>query len=282
MLLNTFSISNNISFFPYNLQEVSHVFKQDTFYVTTLDICKQPLILDIGNDTLLCYQQSVLIKDNSEDGFDTYLWSTGATTTSITVNNFGIYHLRVIYNCNIDTLYDTIKVDFVPPINNNLGEDIIECENKAHLFTAPYCFHCDYLWNTGSTGDTIMALNQGSYWLQVKDTNGCIYTDTVLLDFAKCECNLFLPNSFTPNDDGINETFFPVYYCDLADYELSIFNRRGQKIFSTDNSLENWNGILNKKKVASGVYHYSVQYTPIIQGKTGKMLRKAGTVLVLY
>ena len=117
-LLNTFSISNNISFSPYNMQEVSHLFQQDTFSVTTLDICNQPFILDIGNDTLLCYQQSLLIKDNSEDGFDSYLWSTGATTTSITANNSGIYHLRVIYNCNIDTLYDTIKVDFVPPIND--------------------------------------------------------------------------------------------------------------------------------------------------------------------
>ena len=285
LILNTASsnqIPVSISYFPYNLIVVNHTFISDTVTVLTNDICNQPFILNIGNDTLLCEQSTLLIYNNSDDGFDNYLWSTGETTESITVNNSGIYHLMVTYNCNNDTLYDSIKVAIAPPVNSNLGDDIIDCENKAHLFTAPYCFSCDYLWNTGSIGDTIMALNQGSYWLQVKDTNGCIYTDTVLLDFAKCECNLFLPNSFTPNDDGINETFFPTYYCDLADYELSIFNRRGQKIFSTDNSLENWNGIFNKKKVASDVYLYTVQYTPIIQGKTGKMLRKTGTILVLY
>ena len=264
------------------MQEVSHVFQQDTFSVTTLDICKQPLILDIGNDTLLCYQQSLLIKDNSEDGFDTYLWSTGATTTSITVNNSGIYHLRVIYNCNIDTLFDTIKVDFAPPIINNLGEDIIECENKSHLFSAPYCLNCNYLWSTGSINDTIMAFKPGNYWLQVSDTNGCIYSDTVSLDFAKCECEMFFPNSFTPNNDGLNEVFQPNYNCDLANYQLRVFNRKGQQIYSTKNSLAGWNGKINNINVLTGVYLYSVKYDPLIKGKIGKQLNKTGTVTVIY
>src|SRR6185369_12401213 len=97
--------------------------------------------------------------------------------------------------------------------------------------SAPPCDSCQYAWNTGSSEQTIVISEQGQYWLQVINGNGCLTDDTVEVIDGKCECSVYLPSAFTPNHDGRNEFFQPVYYCDVQDYNLKIFNRWGQLIY---------------------------------------------------
>jgi len=66
---------------------------------------------------------------------------------------------------------------------------------------------------------------------------------------------IFIPNSFTPNDDGDNDTFQP-YVNGANKYTITIFNRWGEIIFQKENGV--WDGTLNGTKVQDGVYSYSI------------------------
>jgi gliding motility-associated-like protein len=72
----------------------------------------------------------------------------------------------------------------------------------------------------------------------------------------------FVPNAFTPNDDGINDYFFNAgYEMNLQSYQMVIWNRWGQKVFETDNPYSLWDGkSKNGNPVAEGVYVYMIKF----------------------
>ncbi len=70
--------------------------------------------------------------------------------------------------------------------------------------------------------------------------------DTVVAHFVKEELTFYFPNSFTPNNDGVNDIFLPVIYAaDPEHYEFQIFNRWGQKVFETTDPKVGWEGDFN-------------------------------------
>ena len=105
---------------------------------------------------------------------------------------------------------------------------------------------------------SIEVSEQGAYWLLVQNNNGCVSTDTLNVSFVKCECEFYVPNAFTPNSDGKNELFKPVYYCDMADYNLKVLIVGVNLIYSTSNKEAGWDGRFNNKLVQTGVFMYVV------------------------
>ena len=276
----SFLIPTPVSKSTHNLNTINHVFVYDTFTIVTKLACPRNFYL--GNDTLVCASAAVILQNQFIEPFENFLWSTGATTSSITVTQTGKYWLLVTYNCGEETLIDTITVTFNPPIITNLGTDVVVCEKETYTFKAPSCDSCSYWWSDNSVGDTMMVSTIGDYWLMVTDSIGCVYSDTVAFNISKCECFLWVPNSFTPNNDGLNDVFQPSYYCDLASFDLKILNRWGQPIFSSENAMESWNGKDRNASVQSGVYFYTVTYTPIIKGQIDKPITQTGVITVIY
>ena len=76
------------------------------------------------------------------------------------------------------------------------------------------------------------------------------------------ECLISVPNVFSPNGDGRNDRFIPNIDCELADYEMNIFNRWGNRIFHTTDSTVGWNGRNSKQQISPGVYFYTIRYSP--------------------
>lgn len=111
----------------------------------------------------------------------------------------------------------------------------------------------------------------------------CFYLDTIYakLTIFDCDsadnCAVFLPNTFTPNKDGINESFGAFHTCDFEKYELLIFNRWGQMVFSSSNPAAMWNGDYKGIECPDGVYVYVISYKLFSQS----VLRKIGNVLVI-
>lgn len=67
--------------------------------------------------------------------------------------------------------------------------------------------------------------------------------DTIIANFAQEEFTMYLPNSFTPNNDGKNDVFLPIGRSyDVDKYELMIFNRWGEMVFHSTDPMEAWNG----------------------------------------
>ncbi len=89
----------------------------------------------------------------------------------------------------------------------------------------------------------------------------------------------FVPNAFTPNDDGLNDYFFNAgYEMNLQSFQMAIWNRWGQKVFETDNPNSQWNGkAKDGKQVAEGVYVYQIKFI----NQSGKEYSFEGRVTVL-
>ena len=116
-----------------------------------------------------------------------------------------------------------------------------------------------YLWNTGSTSSFIVIDTAGEYSVIVTSYDGCKSTDTVhvLWDTSP----FILPNAFTPNGDGLNDTYGVIARYTYAKlYSLSIFNRWGQKIFESSNISGTWDGTYNGSPCTPGSYIVRVAY----------------------
>ena len=74
-----------------------------------------------------------------------------------------------------------------------------------------------------------------------------------------CRNALYLPNSFTPDGDGINELFFPTGN-NIASIKLAIFDRWGELIYEGKDADAFWNGKFNGSLVKQDVYVWKVTY----------------------
>ena len=94
-----------------------------------------------------------------------------------------------------------------------------------------------------------------------------IAADTMVLADDLClwrYCTFNLPNAFSPNGDGLNDVLAPTYRGQLDKYSLNIFNRLGQRVFSSSKLEEGWDGRINGQPADIGVYFYNcLFYCPL-------------------
>tara|TARA_R110000782_G_scaffold99522_1_gene185308 strand:- start:189 stop:1742 length:1554 start_codon:yes stop_codon:yes gene_type:complete len=115
------------------------------------------------------------------------------------------------------------------------------------------------------------------YYIQlyVENQNGC--SDTVYgTQIVEGEYSLFIPNVFTPNGDGINDSFFPIGD-KIENYSFKIFNRWGGLIFSTNDLNEKWDGMYQNKPLSSGSYVWKID---LINSSSGEESNLKGHVLL--
>jgi gliding motility-associated-like protein len=101
----------------------------------------------------------------------------------------------------------------------------------------------------------------GTYLLVIQKD---VCVDTVIFNFNGNECKqpFFIPNSFTPNGDGINDVFLvEKSSCPTEQVELTIYDRWGREVHQASNLMLEWDGMLNGKLVSSGAYTYQLRYS---------------------
>jgi gliding motility-associated-like protein len=88
--------------------------------------------------------------------------------------------------------------------------------------------------------------------------------------------NVYIPNAFTANGDGLNDVFkwVPVF---VKDFHIEIYNRWGGKLFESDNKLDFWDGKIEGDPVASDVFFYILNYT----GYNGVSASKKGNFTII-
>jgi len=117
-----------------------------------------------------------------------------------------------------------------------------------------------YSWSNGDTGvtTTVSPKETTTYQVTVTDINGCTAVDivTVTVRTAQCdETDVYIPNAFTPNNDGNND-IFRVRSNFIDELELIIYNRWGQEVFRTTDKNGGWDGTFNGKELAPDAYAY--------------------------
>ena len=151
-------------------------------YADTIAVERRTVpLLFIGNDTTIC--PGNIIRFRAAPGFSSYNWATSDgnrfTGQEINIqvqNNLGMRILARTANGCVSTDSTNITVFSVPILN--LGPDLSFCDYDSALLSAGNNFS-SYLWNNGSSGNTIRVKNAGLYWVKGIDMNGCAATDTV-------------------------------------------------------------------------------------------------------
>jgi hypothetical protein len=232
-----------------------------TYWVTVENICgastdsvridkKEVEVADLGPDKIICDQIShplaTGIQDVSEKSF---LWSTGQSTGSIEINKSGIYHVSVTSVCGIDR--DTVNIIFLKkPAALDLGHDEELCVFVPKILK-PYDLKDDleFEWQDGTKSESLAINDFGVYWLTVKNACG-VESDTV--SFLQREADTqAIPNIITPNGDLLNQHFVIEKEIHGPNH-LVLYNRWGEKVYSSDDYRNDWDG----GSLPTGVYFY--------------------------
>ena len=138
-----------------------------------------------------------------------------------------------------------------------------------------------YTWQDGSTQPIYEVSKSGLYTLYTSNSCGSIL-DSVRVDFQNCNCNFYVPNGFTPNNDGINDVFAPKYICGfngvVTNYQLRIFNRWGQLMFFSESPNAFWDGKYKGQLQPVGSYVWELEYN---DSNMGKLVHMSGVVLLI-
>lgn len=115
-----------------------------------------------------------------------------------------------------------------------------------------------------------------SYWVQVTSDDGCVSMDSVLVIVISSCNDVAVPNSFSPNNDGLNDLQCVLGDC-IVSLEFTIYNRWGEVVFYTSDKNECWDGKFKGQSVQSGVYLFKLN--AILEN--GKSVVKSGNVNVI-
>ncbi|MBN2891663.1 MAG: gliding motility-associated C-terminal domain-containing protein [Bacteroidales bacterium] len=202
---------------------------------------------NLGNDTVICPETQINITTNISG---IYLWSDSTTANYITINQGGEFWLKIT-NENSCTFSDTIIItDKNFPIVN-LGNDTLICEDD-YLILKASPVDCYYLWSDGTNGNEFEVSEPGNYILY--STNICgTDVDSIFVDFEYCG-EIYIPNIFTPNNDGINETFY-IKGILHETWQIFIYNRWGEIVYESEDYKGDWDG----GKCSEGTYYYILQ-----------------------
>lgn len=223
----------------------------DTIEVTILDTIPGIEI----NDTIKCPENGVEVI--IDPIFNNILWSNGNTSRYDTIYNPGKYWVKVENECGSNT--DTFNViDFKENPPFDALSDKKMCPGDKYI--APLAQGYDYKWDNGEASNQRTINNIGKINLTVTDL--CFeYNYDANITFGICGCHVYVPSAFTPNNDDINSLFSVVGDCDIVTFEIHIFNRWGEEVFSSDSFSASWDGTSNGKDSPGGKYMYRMLYS---------------------
>jgi gliding motility-associated-like protein len=264
-------IVNSAGTFSIIATDANNCISKDT--VRVINVFNNPVV-NLPKDSLLCTGTSRNL--NAGAGMSSYLWNTGATTNSISVNNVGAYWVNVIDN-NGCTSTDTTRITKLLALPAAyLPADTFLCSYST-LKISPIQTYSSYAWSTGSSQSTITVSQSGIYWLRVTDNFNCTGRDTIVVNPKQCFEGFFIPNAFTPNKDGKNDIFRPLLSGVVSQFKFTIYNRWGQLVYQTSELGKGWDGRLSGKDIDTNVFVWTCEYQ--FEGQTKKFAK--GTCVLI-
>lgn len=267
-----------------------------TLTTDSITVHPMPLISFSANPVIGCDPLDVSFT-NQSNGAATYLWNFGDGNTSTIPNPLntytaGYYGVQLIgttaFGC-VDSLFidSLIQVVVPPSASFSVSPDFntyVELSNALFQFTNNSSNASNYVWNFGdgvldNTNNPSHIFTQpGNYSVTLVAMNNIGCTDTAMQGqlLVIPDAHYFIPNTFTPNGDGINDNFL-VYGESLNQMTMTIFDRWGQKVYEGDGLQNGWDGTTHGKPCNGGVYVYLINITTLI----GKQYQLHGDITLL-
>ncbi|WP_431608858.1 choice-of-anchor L domain-containing protein [Chryseobacterium sp. 'Rf worker isolate 10'] len=228
-----------------------------------------PAIVSTLKDVFVCAGDKGTLDAGSGLNY-TYLWSTGATTQTITTNIPGTYSVTI----SNGTCSKTFSAQLINP-------DLPQFTNVV------YDNHILTLTASNPTGGTLeYSIDGGLTWhssnVFTGILNNTMYTLMVRVVGAKCGTSLdyftfIISNAITPNMDGVNDTIDFTGISGYKDFAASIFDRYGAEVFKASKGNVIWTGSLKGINLPTATYWYRVQWE---NPASKKMEQRSGWILL--
>lgn len=220
-------------------------------------------------DTVLC-KGKIIYLDAKNAGLS-YLWSTGETSQKIKVENTGNYWVKINNSGCASSASLNVKFLQGSVLNFNAETQFCLSEQTKILSIKPTA-GSKIWWSNGATSPSITINKEGTYWVTTENKNCGIQTDTVKVKLKACDCEMIIPNSFTPNEDNKNDYFFPVLQCDYSFFVMTITDRWGNTVFTTNSVSGKWDGRFKGNLCPEDNYVYQIESSE--KGSDKKLVRK--------
>jgi gliding motility-associated-like protein len=228
-------------------------------------------LIEILGDTYICTGQAAFLQANP--GFVSYQWSDGQNTADVNLGA-GAYILTVVDSLGCQASADITVTASAPTAAITGPTSVINLNSLIELQSsslAGFFPITAWYWNFGDGNSSNLEnpthtfTEAGSYTvnLLVTDELGCTDITTYLIEFDP-GFTYYVPNSFTPDGDGLNQIFSPIFSgpIDQTNYQMLIFNRWGEIIFETLDPNEGWNATFgpNGQACQVGTYTYVITF----------------------
>lgn len=229
---------------------------------------------------------SVSVTASGGTGVLSYSWSNRGTTANISSLSPGQYTITVLDATNCAAIGNAVVAAGPACCNLSFGASVVNptCENSdgsIDIRVISGSGNYGFVWSNSANSEDISNLPIGTYNVTVTDISQSCFRDTVLVLIENCGCEVAFPTAFSPNKDGINDYFGPIYDCsDIKSASFRVFNRWGEKVFETSDIYENWDGKYKGIIQPLDVYIYYLDVDAIENNKT-KTIRLMGNVTII-
>ncbi len=230
----------------------------------------------------------------------TFSWSFGDGATSTLFNPTHTYSVGGTYNvsliladsatCNLaDTLVKQIYISSIDGLSiDAIADQYVIYKGKSTIIRALPPNGWSYSWSPSSTLSnafisapiaTPPVTTTYTVTFQDPQVNRCSVVDSVTITVIEIFCEepyVYVPNTFTPNEDGKNELLF-VRSTIIKELYFTIYNRWGEKVFETNDASVGWDGLYKGMKVDPGVFDY---YVEVICVDDQKFFKKGNITLI--
>lgn len=234
------------------------------------------LAINLANDTIICLGEGVDLWANS-------IFNLTSPTDLVWYNSQGRAlqsgnHLEVTPDenvtysivassgsCEPDTAHVTVRVQGPPSVSFNEVDPVIDSATVT-LQVSPQS-HYLYEWSTdtsciGCTSMDAVVTQTSSFAVTVTDNLNCRSEASITIPvFNYCHTAVYIPNSFSPNNDGKNDLFGPRSILDFNIVDFRIFDRWGNLVFEGSDDNRFWNGVYKGHLVNPGVFVYYLKVT---------------------
>ena len=168
------------------------------------------------------------------------------------------------------TGYDSIEINHypIPLVDAYSEENQVTCSRSSVQLYAKGAQN--YLWSPGiycddktSASPKVSPPINTVFTVKGTDEHGCFAEDTITVSYSTATI-VKVPNAFTPNNDGQNNTIRPIIICDFKLETFRIYNRWGKEVFISEDLLRGWDGTVHGVPQDAGVFYY------LLKGKNSK------------
>ena len=218
-------------------------------------------VFSLGEDIQLCDGGLVNIEPDYAPLQAIFEWNNGEDKQQISPTSSGTYILTITDATTHCEATDSIEVLFAnPPVFDFRTSEEDFCPGLGLLIEAldynpiPLSFY----WPDGSLGNHFEVPEAGTYKLIASD-GACEDSLLIEIPLGLCLVDIYIPNAFSPNDDGRNDFFRPLGP-NIETLDLTIYNRWGGMIYQGSGDNSQWDGEKGGEPLAAGIYIYQLEY----------------------